>query len=159
VIDACVILDLLFLPTGEQNIFKKILSDNNVALVANSAIRLEVLKNSKSEAAYKKKKNFYASLVRAELPIDANTLKEAHSMAFAYDSLAPGASFSDLVLAGTIKRYPNTFLLTSNHKDFPVEVLDRVSGFTIEVGREIRALAIYSYNQDKFATAVARLTT
>ena len=56
----------------------------------------------------------------------------------------------DCVLTALLQQYPNDLLLvTRNHCDFPVLLLDRVFVTSIDVGGDVLAIAFYRFNAEK----------
>jgi predicted nucleic acid-binding protein len=151
------LIDLLFADPQVISWFKHLTKKYHVSPVGNEAILLELLKNSKSKKDYDKKALLYVGLVDADLPLDVKAIEAAQEMAIAYGSMGKDPSFADFILAGSIKRYNKTYLLTANHKDFPIEIMDRVSNFSLEIGSDVRGFAIYGYSEAKYLERLRRL--
>ncbi len=67
------------------------------------------------------------------------------------------ASYTDFLLTACLYKFPNAFLLTENHKDFPTEILDRKYLITIDADKEIRNYAIYQFSVEKYAKAAENI--
>lgn len=89
-------------------------------------------------------------------PIDRH-LKELKEFTLVYQKNAGRASYTDFLLAACLYKFQSAFVLTENHTDFPTTILDRVSIITLDTGREIRNLAIYSFSKLKFNKAAEKI--
>lgn len=156
-VDTCVLFDLLFADDSTLSWFKNLTDKHQVAPVGNEAILLELLKNSKSKAEYDKRADLYVKLVKSDLPLDTQAIAAAQEMAIAYGPLGRDVSVTDFLLAGSVKRYSATYLLTANHKDFPITVLERLSVFSVETGHDVRSFGVYGYSEEKFLKRLAQL--
>jgi predicted nucleic acid-binding protein len=156
-VDTCVLIDLFFAGQETEDWLKTVVSQHSVVLVGNEAVLTELLKNSKSKAVYDKKARLYLRIIQSDLPLDITALRGAQDMALAYGSLGKDVSFADFLLAGCTKRYTKTYLLTANHKDFPAEVLERKAHFSLEIGNEVRAFAVYGYSEEKYIGRLKQL--
>ena len=61
--------------------------------------------------------------------------------------------FTDFLLIACLYKFPSSYLLSANHKDCPIEILDRKGIITIDTDREIRNYGIYQFSQKKFNKA------
>jgi hypothetical protein len=67
-------------------------------------------------------------------------------------------SYPDFLLYCCLYRFPHSYLLTENHKDFLTSILDRTGILTIEeYSKEIRNIALYSFNYEKYNKAAAHI--
>lgn len=156
-VDTCVLIDLLIAGQEAEKWLKATAQANNAVLVGNEAVLTELLKNSKSKKHYDQKAGLYLRIVDSDVPLDVKVLKAAQDMALAYGNYGKDVSFADFLLAGCLKRYNQTFLLTANHKDFPSSVLERVAVFGIDVGNDVRGFAVYGYSESKFLARLKQL--
>lgn len=71
--------------------------------------------------------------------------------------VSPGASYSDFLLHYCLYKFPGSYLLTENHKDFKTSLLDRKSIFTIDTDKDIRNTALYGFSSDKYEKIAAKV--
>lgn len=60
-------------------------------------------------------------------------------------------SYTDFLLYCCLYKFPDSYLLTENHKDFLTTILDREEIITIDTGHNfIRNVALYKFSKEKY---------
>lgn len=59
-------------------------------------------------------------------------------------------SIVDLINLTFLSRYEDLYFITFDHKDYPIQLLDRVEIGHIDLGTDIQTWAIYKFNKEKF---------
>lgn len=59
-------------------------------------------------------------------------------------------SIVDLINLTYLSRYEDLYFITFDHKDYPIQLLDRIKIGHIDLGADIQTWAIYKFNKDKF---------
>lgn len=59
-------------------------------------------------------------------------------------------SIVDIINLTFLSRYEDLYLITFDHKDYPIQLLDRVEIGHIDLGTDIQTWAIYKFNKHKF---------
>jgi len=59
-------------------------------------------------------------------------------------------SIVDLINLTYLSLYEDLYFITFDHKDYPIQLLDRVEIGHIDLGSDLQTWAIYKFNKDKF---------
>lgn len=145
-----------------QEVFAK-LAENEVVSLLDEFVRFEFLRKAKSNGELEELKAFLVKLLNnkgaADIKVSGDTIDIAMDIANLYSwKNIKNPSFTDCILAAHLKKFSkgtsgNLFLLTENHKDFPVFLFDRVGFETIDLGdssESFHNLGFYSFNAGKF---------
>lgn len=66
-------------------------------------------------------------------------------------------SYTDFLLIACLYKFPKAFLISANHKDCPLDILDRKYIITVDTGKDIRNYGIYQFSTEKFNKAAERI--
>lgn len=66
-------------------------------------------------------------------------------------------SYTDFLLIACLYKFPKSFLISANHKDCPLDILDRKFIITVDTEKEIRNYGIYQFSSDKFNKAASSI--
>lgn len=124
---------------------------NDISLVTISPVKIEYYKGTNTNSQLKAKRELYRKTFDMTYPILDDIVKETFKISLAYRDLAKSASSTDLLLAGTLKRFGSKLiLLTRNHKDFPTTIFNRVGIINIELERSIHSYSLIQFSQTKY---------
>ncbi len=115
-------------------------------------IEFEFKRGDINDDLRKKKQELIDNLKMANMPLKSDDIfKNANAIANAYAvKKHDKASIVDCFIAAYIQKYKeNLFLLTSNYRDFPEFLFDRLLVYPLDTGKDIHPLVFCSYNQDK----------
>jgi len=71
--------------------------------------------------------------------------------------IKPSAGYTDFLLSACLYKFSNAFLMTENHKDFPLEIMDRTHLVTFDMEKEIRNYGIYNLSAEKYTKAAKNI--
>lgn len=108
-------------------------------------VRCEFIR-TKNAYYIKKKVDFFKKTIEGILPVDKEISDLLQPTIEQYGESSLGVSVVDFYLACFLKRYKSLYLLTRNHKDFPTSIFSRSHIFHIELEKDIRTYALYSFN-------------
>jgi predicted nucleic acid-binding protein len=118
-----------------------------VALVSSSIVKFEFVR-SKDQDVVQKKIRYFDELVENLLPIDRKTEDLIIEVMKEYKGFIIGVSPADIILAAFLKRYYKLRLLTRDHNDFPSSIFHREELFNIQLVRDVKTYAVYSYKSE-----------
>ena len=151
-INSTILIDSNFLIDyfSSENKYLKFLTQvkrDNCTLVSIDLVKAEFIR-TKHQDILKQKAALFNQIIEAILPIDQSTINLIQPTIEEYGFDSEGVSVVDFYLACCLKRYKGLYLLTRNHKDFPVRIFSRSYLFSIELPKDIRTYALYSYKTE-----------
>lgn len=132
----------------------KSLKDRKCALITIPSVVFEFTRSDNLEI-YKKRAEYLSTLVDV-YPIEKN-LNEIEDGLFVLQKLGGRMSYTDFLLCACLYKFREAYLITENHKDLPLSILDRRFIITIDNGKEIRNTAIYKLSKEKLDKAVLNI--
>ncbi|MFB6181953.1 MAG: type II toxin-antitoxin system VapC family toxin [Candidatus Magasanikbacteria bacterium] len=126
--------------------------EKNAEILVNELVEFEFLRNSNSTDVLNYKEGILDEISEMTLQLPKNLVPEALDIAKIYFHQGEhGIEFVDCCLSAFLKKYENNlFLVTENHKDFPLIIHDRIGTHVIDTGKDIFTLGFYKFNSDKF---------
>ena len=67
------------------------------------------------------------------------------------------ASYTDFLFFSCLYKFTKSYLITADHNDCPLEILDQEFVITIDTGKDIKTYGIYKFSQDKFNKAAGKI--
>lgn len=128
-----------------QKLFQKKLRCNFITI---PSVVFEFTRGSDTTEAFNERRMFIDKLCTV-YPIEKH-LEELRELTIVLQRLRGNASYTDFLLTACLYKFTRSFLLTENHKDFPVEILDRKHLISIDMEKEIRNYGIYQLSIPKF---------
>ena len=117
-------------------------------------IEFEFIRNAYTPKHIKLREEFFNKISIAKLPFGSSLIKDAVciSRIYFHQGIQKGQiSFVDCCIAAYLKKYSeNLFLITMNHKDFPIILFDRLYIFPLDGGNEVYSPAFYQFNSQKW---------
>lgn len=138
--------------------FRKLLIDlknQDCALVTIPPVLFEFTRGAKSVIDFIKRSNFIQNLATI-YPIQKH-IEQLMEFTVVCQRVNPLISFTDFLLIACLYKFPNSYVLTENHKDFSLAILDRQSIITLDTEKDIRNHAIYHLSKIKFDKAAASI--
>jgi hypothetical protein len=132
--------------------FVSILKSNSNIFVTVYSVLLEYLKGEDILSNYRKKYDFFNTLIQSVLPIDPYLIDECKRMIILYRKEGKDISANDYLLATALKKYHKSemLLLTSDHGDFPMKIFDRESIVPLQnISGGITTFALLKYSVTK----------
>lgn len=119
------------------------------ALLTIPSVLFEFTRGAQTIKEFNERTSFVSSLVKNIYPIEKH-LSELTEFTVVLQRLAGNASYTDFLLCACLYKFPSSFLLTGNHKDFPISILNRKHLITVDTDSEIRTYGIYQLSKEKF---------
>ena len=142
-IDTNLFIDLFEHEAIYEN-FLKSANTQAVTFVSCDLVRGEFVR-TKDQEKFIEKNELFSKLITTILPMDVKISELLIPTMEEYGRNIEGVSIVDIVLACFIKRYKGLYLLTRNHKDFPLRIFERSCIFCIEHERDVKTYALYQY--------------
>lgn len=125
--------------------------------VALPEVLLEFVRGSDTREQYNIREIFITDLVDSNYPSVSIIEKELIPHRLVLHRLCQGMGYVDLLLGVSLCKYPNAYMLTQNHKHFPLTVFERVGVVTTDVGADIANHALYKINSTKMIELLKQL--
>lgn len=123
------------------------------AFITIQSVLFEFTRGGGSLQNFDKRLQFITNILKTTIyPIEKN-LDDFEDLIVVLHNIRPKAGYTDFLLSACLYKFPNAFLITENHKDFPTEILDRKHVVTIDTGKEIRNYGIYKFSTKKYSRA------
>lgn len=164
VIDTCVIVDTTKSPEFLA-LMRRMKGEYNAALVSIPAVKQEVLSVADNKKEYETLKESIKALDVVFLPSAVEDKFEREGMKFSIamrrSRYVKDPSFVDKLLLAIPYLYRESvekiFVVTSNHKDVPLDIFDRVGFIARDNGKEFSQVGIYKFNQEKFSKITQKI--
>ncbi len=134
---------------------------DNILLTIN-AVALEFLKGSRSIQEFNKKKEFLLAILNGEVMTITKDMEDfAIQLSLVLQSPGGSTSPTDFYLASALMKYASgskVYLLTKNHKDFPITLFDRADLVNIDGEHDVQTFGFYRFNQAKYENVLIKLT-
>ncbi len=135
----------------------------NCPLYLSDFIRIEFLRDSNSyKEAYSRKQVLEELCEDLSFPIKDSVFKEAVTLSCIYArKKIERIDFVDLITSALLKNFTSEtnglVLVTTNHKDFPLAVHDRIGVVALDVEKEVISLGFYRVNPAKWSSEESML--
>lgn len=144
VLDTSVFIDFLSHPK-EFGSFLRDLKNHDVILLTLREVELEFMKGSESDEKLREREELIRSVVEYDMPPSPDVFVEVKRLLSRYKKDGSVLSMTDLLLAGTIVKYPALFLVTKNLRDFPTNIFHLKTCFHLLHPKAIHSYAIVSF--------------
>ncbi|MEK7524609.1 MAG: hypothetical protein AAB588_06310 [Patescibacteria group bacterium] len=164
-----VLLDTCVLGTIRNNIknpdvqdFLKLLDELKCTLTINDLIKAEFFRDANSHTELLERNNFIKALCQQfSLPFDQSIYRSAMILSYIYvRHKHKGVELIDLMTSALLEKYANNqrlILVTTNHKDYPLTVHDRIGAVVLDLGKDLSTLGFYTINTNKWAEEASEL--
>ena len=126
------------------------------AFVTIPSVLFEFTRGTDSIAAFNQRVSFIKQIGVGIYPIE-RFLDQTKDLTVVLQKIRGNLSYTDFLLIVSIYKFPTSYLITENHKDFPIEILDRKFIITLDNDKDIRNYGIYCFSNEKFDKAAARI--
>lgn len=107
---------------------------------------------------YNKRMTFLNDIRCAIYPIE-KSLDSNDPLFFVFNKIGGSPGYVDVLLYHALYKFPSAFLLTGNHKDFPIRFFRREYTLTNDsVDKEIKNSCLYQINKDAIEEQISRLS-
>ncbi len=134
------------------------LSKAKIQVVTIPSVQLEFNRGVKTINDYRLRERLLSDINVTVLNRVEEEYFNSTEFVIAYQGLAPGVSYTDLLLGLTLKKYGERLaLLTSNHNDFPTTIYNREALVEVHGATWVESLGIYMFSQSKYDEVMIRL--
>lgn len=117
-------------------------------------IEFEFTRDASITKKRKEREEFFEKIAALPMPIEKTLIDEALAISkvYSFNKISiDQISLVDCIIAAYVKHYhASLFLMTTNHKDFPLILFDRIQTFALDAGAEVLVPAIYKFNNEKW---------
>jgi len=129
------------------------LEKNNCKFGTIFPVVVEFTRGSENIDAYNKRLDFVKEMTGGYIyPIERN-FSEMTEFIVVMQRIKSAMSYTDLLLLSCLKKFPQIYLLTQNHKDVPLEIFDRKYIITLDTMDHIWNHGIYQLSGDRYRKA------
>jgi predicted nucleic acid-binding protein len=147
--------------------FFNVLEQYHVKSITSDAIIFEFLRGAQVREHLEVKIRYLKLLLGehiTKLPINPEIFETARKISNIYSnkdiSTTKQISIVDCIIAAQLKKYNESreqlFLITTDNKDYPLSIFDRIGIYTIDADKEILNLGIYCWSAANYDSLVSR---
>jgi len=134
-------------------VFTDFLSENECTQIIIDAVSFELLGYSKDPSEYKILDNFLKPFIK--IPSKNEDVNNAIWLSVLIKHKIPQIrkqiSYTDFLIAAQLMKYKKRIILaTTNWRDFPDIIFDRIKIMAIDTGKEVLTIAFIQFNQEKY---------
>lgn len=158
--------DWLFLDTttfiaaiNYQDEFSSLFHDlklNSCEFLTIPSVLFEFTRGSNTKTHFNTRTKFVNDLANI-FPIERH-LEKLETEIIIAQKFCSTASYTDFLLVMCLIKFPQSFLITENHKDMPMALLERKHIITLDTNNQIRNQAIYQVNQKRYQQQLKKIT-
>jgi len=137
--------------------FLKNLSSHGCSFLSIQSVLFEFTRGGGTIENFHKRAKFIIEDLKTTIYPIEKELGNLEDLIVVLQKIKADASYTDFLLTACLYKFPNAFLLTENHKDFPTEILDRKHLITVDTDKEIRNYAVYQFSLEKYAKAAENI--
>jgi hypothetical protein len=147
-VDSNFILNALRHPEIFDDILKEIKSE----LVTIEPVKIEIYKGSDTYSHVQEKTDFFNSYISETLEMDESIIYNTKSIAVMHRKNGGQHELTDLLLSAFLKQNSESLILiTSNFKDFPLDIFDWLEVIPLPHNRnQLINIVLIKFNQNKF---------
>lgn len=132
------------------------LKSNGCVFLTISSVVFEFSRTDSIEG-YNKRISFLETYVDTIYPIEKHK-KDFTDLILILQKIKGKLSYSDFLLYCCLYKFPDAHLITENHSDFSVQILDRTNILSIDTqDDQIRNTATYTFSKEKYANIAEKL--
>lgn len=140
-----------------SELFKE-LKGNGCAFLTIPSVVFEFTRGTASIPDFNKRAEFIDTLVNTVYPIEKH-IEDLRDLVVVLQRIKGDIHYTDFLLVACLYKFPKSYLISSNYKDCPTEILDRKFIITIDTEKDIRNYGIYKFSMEKFSKAAAKILT
>lgn len=153
--DTTALIASITFPKELSDFFKKLTTVNCTFLTIPSVL-FEFTRGVDTIAGFNNRTTFLHGMISAIYPIERH-LNEFRDLIVVLQRVRGKMSYTDFLLCCCLYKFPKAYLVSENHNDMPLEVLDRNSVLTIDKENEIRNWGIYKFSFTKYEIAAENI--
>lgn len=132
------------------------LKNNDCAFLTIPSVVFEFTRGTDTIADYDKRFEFIDSLVDTIYPVEKH-INDFRDLVIVLQRIKGDIHYTDFLLLACLYKFPKSFLISANHKDCPLDILDRKFVITVDTDKDIRNYGIYQFSMEKFNKAAERI--
>jgi hypothetical protein len=132
-------------------LFEK-LKDNDCAFLTIPSVVFEYTRGIGSIADFDKRSEFIDGFVDTIYPIEKH-IEDLRELIIVLQRIKGDIHYTDFLLIACLYKFPRAFLISANHKDCPLDILDRKCVITVDTDKDIKNYGIYQFSMEKFNKA------
>lgn len=132
------------------------LKSNYCAFLTIPSVVFEFTRGTESIQDFDKRSEFIDSLVEAVYPIEKH-IEDLRDLTVVLQRIKGDIHYTDFLLIACLYKFPKAFLISANHKDCPLDILDRKFIITVDTDKDIKNYGIYQFSLEKFNRAAERI--
>lgn len=133
----------------------KSLKDVGCVYLTIPSVVFEFTRGTESVRDFNKRTKFITDLSFI-YPIEKQ-LNSLENLTIILQKIQGSVSYTDFLLIACLYKFPKAFLISANHKDCPLDILDRKFVITVDTDKEIRNYGIYQISLEKFNKAAENI--
>lgn len=153
-LDTNTFIGAISFPELFEEFFKQLKNNGCVYLTIPSVV-FEFTRGVESIQAFNKRAEFITSL-SSIYPIERH-LNDLESLTIVLQRIQGSISYTDFLLLACLYKFPTSYLISANHKDCPLDILDRKFVITVDTEKDIRNYGIYKFSLEKFNKAAENM--
>lgn len=137
------------------NLFES-LKSNSCAFLTIPSVMFEFTRGTESISDFDKRSEFIDSLAEAVYPIEKH-IEDLRDLIVVLQRIKGDIHYTDFLLIACLYKFPKSFLISANHKDCPLDILNRKFIITVDTDKEIRNYGVYQFSLEKFNKAAEKI--
>jgi len=155
-IDTTFLIDAFHYPSQFQEIIDTFHQSNTI-LTTIDAVKYEFVKGSGSIEKYRKKMEYYSSIINATIPITPPVIDQMHTLASILLKRAGSVSTTDILLLATLMIYSHAdgkgktmYLLSKDRSDIPISLFPIETSMAIDTNDNNCVYSFYFFNTEEY---------
>lgn len=153
-IDTNTFIGAISFPEVFENLIKE-LKNAGCSYLTIPSVVFEFTRGTESVQDFNKRAKFITDL-SSVYPIE-RYLDGLENLTLVLQKIQGSISYTDFLLLACLYKFPKSFLISANHKDCPLDILDRKFVITVDTDKEIRNYGIYQFSSEKFNKAASSI--
>ncbi len=120
------------------------------------SVVFEFTRGTNSLSGFGDRSEFVDGFVDAVYPIEKH-IDDFRELTVVLQQVKGDIHYTDFLLIACLYKFAGSFLISSNRKDCPLDILDRKFVITIDANKEIRTYGVYQLSLAKFNKAAERI--
>jgi len=157
-VDTNFLIDAKNYPNVFDNIIES-LRNQSCTLVGITAVLFEFTKGAKSKEEYKKKVEYYRSIINTTLPLTPDIHDNISNLNRVLMKKSLHLSYADGLLLAMLMKYPTLKLLSKDRSDIPTTFFPVFMSLLLETNDNNCSFNIYSFDKRAYTDKLVELTS
>lgn len=153
-VDTNIFISVLNFPEEMGQLFKE-LKSADCSLITIPQVLFEFTRGSDNLDLFNKRQKFIQDLASI-YPIERH-FEEERAAVIVLQRILGSSSYTDFLLSLALCKFSDSYVISENHKDFPLQIFNREFVITVDTDKEIRNYGLYKLSQEKFEREAAKL--